>query len=58
MNPMKEKIKVFVRIKDGKTICICPRSSKRCNRPCERDTVERDKLNGWEDTFHRDRYGK
>lgn len=58
MSQMKETIKVFIRIKDGKTICICPRNAKRCDRPCERDTVERDKLSGWEETFRRDRYGK
>lgn len=54
----KEKIKVFVNIKDGKTICICKRDRKKCNKPCEPDEVERDKFKGWEDAFHVDRYGK
>ena len=54
----KEKIKVFVNIKDGKPICICKRDRKKCNKPCEPDEVERDKFKGWEDAFHVDRYGK
>lgn len=54
----KEKIKVFVDIKDGKTVCICKADNKGCKRHCSKDVVERDKFNGWEDTFRRNRYGK
>ena len=54
----KEKIKVFVDIKDGKTVCICKADNKGCKRRFSRDVVERNKFNGWEDTFHRNRYGK
>lgn len=58
--PMKEKetIKVFVDIKDGKTVCICKRSKKRCGKNCQPDVVERDKFRGWESTMKRDRFGK
>ena len=54
----KEKVKVFIRCENGKTVCICPRYKKRCNRKCDADVVERDKFYGWEKTFHRNRYGK
>lgn len=54
----KEKIKVFARIENGKTVCICPREDKRCKRKCEPDVVERDKFRGWQETFRRNRYGK
>lgn len=54
----KEKIKVFVEIENGKTVCICKRSRKGCNRDCEKDVVERDKFYGWYETYHRDRFGK
>lgn len=53
-----EKIKVFIRYENGKTVCICARNNKKCNRKCDPDVVERDKFRGWEKTFHRDRYGK
>ena len=58
-----EEIKVYCRIENCKTVCICKRS-KRNNRPekcghnCEPDIVERDKFHEWEATFHRDRFGK
>lgn len=54
----KEKIKVFIRYENGKTVCICPRDKKRCGHKCEPDVVERDKFRGWEETFRRNRYGK
>lgn len=53
----KERIKVFVRIKDGKTVCICKRSRKGCGRACEPDVVERDRYAGWKSTMKRNRYG-
>ena len=54
----KEKIKVYIDVQDGKTVCICKRSKKRCGKNCEPDVVERDKCAEWQSTFHRDRYGK
>lgn len=54
----KEKIKVFVDIHNGRTVCICQREHKRCNKRCEKDVVERDKFSEWQDTFRRNRYGK
>ena len=53
-----EKIKVFVRIKKGRTICICHRDRKGCNRQCEADVVARDKFDGWKFLYQIDRYGK
>ena len=54
----REKIKVFIRIKEGKTICICSRSRKGCGRFCEPDVVERDRFKGWQSTRRTDRFGK
>lgn len=54
----KEEIDVYVKIEGGKTVCICKADKKRCSRPCEKDTVLRDKFNDWQSTFHRNRYGK
>ena len=54
----KEKIKVFTDFQNGKTVCICKRSRKRCGKKCSTEVVERDKLAEWERTFHRDRFGK
>ncbi len=54
----KELIKVYIDFRDGKTVCICKRSKKRCNKQCTPDVVERDKFYGWEKTFAVDRYGK
>ena len=54
----KERIKVYVDVKDGKTVCICKRSNKGCNKKCEPDVVERDRYAGWQSNFHRNRYGK
>lgn len=51
-------IEVYIRCKKGKTLCICPRNDKRCNRNCEKDVVERDRFAGWYNSFRRDRYGK
>lgn len=54
----KEKIKVYIDFQDGKTVCICKRSRKGCNKKCEPDVVERDKFYGWEKIFRQNRYGK
>ena len=54
----KEKIKVFIDFQNGKTVCICKRSRKRCGKNCSPEVVERDKFAEWERTFHRDRFGK
>ena len=54
----KEFIKVYIDFKNGRTVCICKRSKKRCKKDCIPDVVERDKFYGWQDTFKVDRYGK
>lgn len=52
-----EKIRVYVRIVQGRTVCICRASSKRCELPCEKTIVTRDRYEGWQQTMRRDRYG-
>lgn len=46
-----EYIKVHIGFRDGKTVCICKASNKRCTKPCPADIVEHDKYRGREDTF-------
>ena len=53
-----ERIDVFVLIEHGKTVCICKRDNKCCRRHCEKAVVERDKYEGWKDTFQQNRFGK
>ncbi len=54
----KEKIKVFIDFRNGKSVCICERSNKRCGKDCVPDVVERDKYAGWKQMFKQDVYGK
>ena len=37
----KEKIKVYIDIQDGKTICICKRSNKGCGKKCVQTHLHR-----------------
>ncbi len=53
-----EKIEVYILTKNGKTICICCADRKGCDRQCEPDRVTRDKFDGWQDVFRRDKYGR
>lgn len=53
-----EKIKVYVNVIRGKTVCVCIHGDKKCDNECELDTLVRDRYAGWKDTFTRDRYGK
>jgi len=53
-----ELLKVFIRRENGRTVCICLRSNKRCERRCIPDVVERDLYRDWERTMNRDRFGK
>ena len=53
-----EYIKVHIDFRNGKTVCLCKASNKRCGKPCPTDAVERDKYRGWEDTFRVDKFGK
>jgi len=54
----KETIKVYVDLRDGKTVCVCCRSNKGCEKQCAKDEVTRDKFRGWQDTMNRNRYGR
>ena len=54
----KERIPVFLKIKNGKTVCVCHADDKGCNANCQRDVVTRDKFDGWKKTLYRDRYGR
>lgn len=54
-----EKIPVYIKFENGKTVCICRKGTKKCkSKVCTPDTVERDKYDGWESTFYQNRYGK
>ena len=53
-----EKIPVYIRIENGKTICVCHAGRRGCGHPCERDEVTRDVYRGWEETLRRNRYGQ
>ena len=53
-----ERVPVYIRTEKGRTVCLCHAGQKRCDRPCERDTVTRDKFEGWLRTMKRDIYGK
>ena len=53
----KELIKVYIDFKDGKTVCICKRSHKMCDKACQPDVVERDRYAGWKSTMNTNRYG-
>lgn len=53
----RESINVFINIKNGKTVCICKRSHKRCGKNCQSDVVERDKFRVWDATMNRTRFG-
>lgn len=53
-----EIIPVFLKIIQGKTVCVCHAWKKGCKQNCQRDTVSRDKFDGWKDTLYRNRYGR
>lgn len=53
-----EKIPVYIDTRKGKTACICHANAKGCNKPCARDTVERDKFREWEKVMRINKYGK
>ena len=42
----KERIEVYIDVKNGKTVCICKRNRKGCKKKCLPDVVERDKFEG------------
>lgn len=52
-----EYIKVYIKVKNGKTVCICKYTDKKCNEPCDVDIVMRDRFLDWQSTFQQDRYG-
>lgn len=54
----KEKIPVWAQIVNGKTVCICLRGHKACQKPCEKDVVTRDRFAGWQHIMDRDRFGR
>lgn len=54
----KEYIEVYIRYKEGRTVCICPKRRKKCNKPCTPEVVERNRFRGWKDCFNVNKYGK
>ena len=53
-----EKIPVYIKIIDGKTVCVCHASAKKCKANCQREILERDKFIGWRQTMNRDIFGR
>lgn len=55
-----EKIPVYIRIENGRTVCVCHAEKSRCQKKdvCFRDLVTRDRYRGWRATMKRDRYGQ
>ena len=53
-----ETIPVHIDYSNGKPVCMCLQSNKRCGKPCERDVVLRDRYNEWQSTFRQNKYGK
>lgn len=54
----KERIKVYIQTAGGKTVCMCMRSRKGCDKPCEKDVVTRDRYEDWKSTMCRNKYGR
>lgn len=52
-----ESIPVWIKVINGKTVCICLRGCDHHGK-CERDIVKRDRFRGWKSTMNRNRYGK
>lgn len=54
-----EKIPVYIKIINGKTVCVCHAGARKCKDPsCTRDVVTRDKFIGWRQTMGRDKFGR
>lgn len=53
-----EKIPVFIKIIDGRTVCVCHARAKKCKASCTRDWLIRDKMEGWKQTMKRDKFGR
>lgn len=53
-----EKIPVYIRIANGKTVCICHAGAKKCGRTCQRDKVSRDRFDEWQKAMNRNKYGQ
>ena len=54
----KERIHAYVDVKKGKTVCVCLYDDKRCDKDCEACMLERDRFEGWQKMFARNKYGK
>lgn len=54
----REKVPVWIRVVNGKTVCVCHRGHKGCKKPCEKDVLTRDKFAGWQGVMHRNRFGR
>lgn len=57
-NEQYERIKVFTKYENGRTVCMCVRDRKKCNGDCTKETVYRDRYAGWQSCFRQDKYGK
>lgn len=53
-----EKLKVYIRTENGRTVCMCLKANKKCPMHCHADEVTRDRFKGWQGTMSRNRWGK
>lgn len=54
-----EKLKVYIRLEKGQTVCMCLKNNKGCAcKECHEDIVVRNRYAGWQSTMKRDRWGK
>lgn len=51
-------LNVFLDVKEGKIVCMCLRSHKKCRKRCERAEVTYDQYKDMEECFRQNRYGK
>lgn len=54
----EEKIPVYIKIANGKTLCLCHVRAKKCKDHCERAVVTRDKYEDWQSAMKRDQFGR
>lgn len=55
-----EKIPVYIRTVNGRTICVCHAEKRGCSKidGCSRDLVTRDRYRGWQATMKRNKFGQ
>lgn len=52
------KLKIYMKVWNGKIEYLCLRENKGCSYPCTKETVDYDQYKGVKDCFRQDKYGK